>query len=413
MGELKPIGSEKLQGDAQIKRILDLTYYQSNKVLKESSMIVKEAKSGVYGIVKEKDGYYVKKGLNENSLDYIGGLFMKNKNKFSSYNEALKKLEFLTEQETLNEATKYVLKQNKPAPPIAPAAEEPVSAAPDPATAPAADPMAADEPVPSEDPTSGEDVDDPNDYMKVLKKMAGRLQEKLNKYEDRLESKDYAEIIKQILSAVDVEKLEETDIDDIMSVFEDDEVDGTTDFPTDDSGEVPAPADTEAPIEEELPIVNDNDEGLPVDPLSDKFNDGGMGPMNPSDKTSLDGVASLDELINTPLDDDYFGDDEDSDNELDSFLNDPEIKKAGKVATSDMEKDEFGDVSKYPKYSDEETDEYPDDSIEDFNDDSDKDIDEQLPISGTGEENVRELDLDELTNIVNNSVKETLGKYFK
>ena len=103
MGELKPVGSEKLKGDAKIQRILDLTYYQSDKVLKESSEIVKEAKSGVYGIVKEKDGYYVKKGLNENSLDYIGGMFMKNKNKFSSYAEALKKMEFLTEQENLQE----------------------------------------------------------------------------------------------------------------------------------------------------------------------------------------------------------------------------------------------------------------------------------------------------------------------
>ena len=65
-------------------------------------------------IAKEiKDGYYVKKGLNESSLDYIGGLFMKNKNRFNSYAEALKRMELLNGNE-LNEATKYVLKQSKP-----------------------------------------------------------------------------------------------------------------------------------------------------------------------------------------------------------------------------------------------------------------------------------------------------------
>ena len=46
-----------------------------------------------------KDGYYVKKGLNEQALDYIGGLFMKNKNRFTSYAEALKRLELLSSQE--------------------------------------------------------------------------------------------------------------------------------------------------------------------------------------------------------------------------------------------------------------------------------------------------------------------------
>jgi hypothetical protein len=38
---------------------------------------------------------------------------MKNKNKFGSYAEALKRLDLLSGQEQLQEATKYVLKQNK------------------------------------------------------------------------------------------------------------------------------------------------------------------------------------------------------------------------------------------------------------------------------------------------------------
>ena len=117
MGELKPLGSEKLSGDDKLKRILELTYYQTEVNTGIPAETIKESKNcAVYGIVKEKDGYYVKKGLNEQSLDYIGGLFMKNKNKFSSYAQAYKKREFLIEQEKLEEATKYVLKRPKPGP---------------------------------------------------------------------------------------------------------------------------------------------------------------------------------------------------------------------------------------------------------------------------------------------------------
>ena len=128
MAEIKPLGSEKLQGDEKLKRILELTYYneKNKKSNTNKAELVKESTNGgVYGIVKERDGYYVKRGLNESSLDYIGGMFMKNKNKFSSYAEAAKRLNLLQGQEELNEATKYVLKQNKPqdvAPAPAPAA---------------------------------------------------------------------------------------------------------------------------------------------------------------------------------------------------------------------------------------------------------------------------------------------------
>jgi hypothetical protein len=116
MADLKPIGSEKLIGDDKLKRILDLTYFQSpNKTTSKMFETIRESHDGsVYGIVKEKDGYFVKKGLNESSLEYIGGIFMKNKNKFHSYGEAAKRLDFLVGQENLQEATKYVLKMPKP-----------------------------------------------------------------------------------------------------------------------------------------------------------------------------------------------------------------------------------------------------------------------------------------------------------
>ena len=92
MADLKPLGSEKLKADEKLKRILELTYYGENKnktitESKSSTMkteYISESVNGFkYGIVKEKDGFYVKKGLNESSLDY--------NNKTNSFNLNLEK----------------------------------------------------------------------------------------------------------------------------------------------------------------------------------------------------------------------------------------------------------------------------------------------------------------------------------
>ena len=381
MGELKPLGSEKLAGDDKLKRILELTYYQSPTSEKPSSEIVKESKTGVYGIVKERDWYYVKKGLTEDSLDYIGGLFMKNKNRFSSHGEAFKKLEFLTEQE-LSEATKYVLKRNNPEP--KPQEEAP---APMPTTDVAPPPPAPDagmgvppegEMAPPEGDIAGEDpAGDPNDYMKVIQKMAGRLTQKMGVYKDQLESKDLKWILKMVIAAVDLDKMDEADLEEILSEFEDEEdmAEPTSDFPTDDNGEIPAPQ---------------------------------------AESDEVDGIAKLDELINTAFDDD----DEDeyglNDDDID-FLNSPDLKKAGKVAHKDIAQ-EFGggdednpipsDDDEFPIYSDDE-EEVDEQGISDIG---------QMP-SGVleadpAEDEVKELDIDELTSMINDNVKQSLSKYF-
>jgi len=348
MGELKALGSEKLKGDEKIQRILDLTYYQTDKVLKESSEPTKESKSGIYGIEKEKDGYYVKKGLNENSLDYIEGMFMKNKNRFSSYGEALKKMEFLVEQEDLLEATKYVLKQPKAAP--APAPEELATLPPEGGDPSMEAPLPGDEGVPAPE-------GDPNDFMSVLKKDAGELQQNLNKYKDQLESANYAEIVNQVLSAIDFEAMEDSDKESILDQLGAEEsVDGAAEVP---GAELPP---VEAPVE--------------------------------TSEMDLDGVASLEELIDTPLDDEF--DDEYSDPEVDAILGGLGSKKAERSAKSDMGKDQ------YPLYTgNNELDDPLDSDVNNVSDEASDDGD------------LREIDLEELTNMVNGSVKETLGKYFE
>lgn len=279
MAELKPLGSEKLNGDDKLKRILELTYFNSNKNKGRSSSkpeLVKESKSGgVYGVVKEKDGYYVKRGLNESSLDYIGGMFMKNKNKFSSYAEAFKRLELLKGQEELQEATKYVLKQNKPqqeAPiaepsmdlPPAPAADASGDVPPPPADGGA--PM--DTPPPAEDGGEEEDMSKRSSYMAEAQKYAGKLGQELRDLHDRMESDDIKYILNMIISAVDLDKLSDEDIEDIAKKFEREEEGGVgSEEPT---GEEPAPSPESAP----------------------------------TDMNEYDSMAALDEFVNTPMDTD-------------------------------------------------------------------------------------------------------------
>ena len=281
MAELKPLGSEKLNGDDKLKRILELTYFNSNKNNSRSSSkpeLVKESKNGgVYGVVKEKDGYYVKRGLNESSLDYIGGMFMKNKNKFSSYAEAFKRLELLKGQEELQEATKYVLKQNKPQQ-EAPMPEAPMDLPPAPAADASGDvpppspegeaPMDAPSDAPPAEGGEDEDAGKRSSYMAEAQKYAGKLGQELRDLHDRMESDDIKYILNMIISAVDLDKLSDEDIEDVAKKFEREEEEGGmgSEEPT---GEEPAPS-----AEPEL------------------------------DMNEYDSMSALDEFVNTPMDTD-------------------------------------------------------------------------------------------------------------
>lgn len=282
MADLKPLGSEKLNGDDKLKRILDLTYYGTSKSTTNTSSNNKTAEylsesiNGFkFGIVKEKDGYYVKKGLNENSLDYIGGLFMKNKNKFSSYAEALKRLQLLSSGE-LNEATKYVLKQ-KPATesPVADVPPMPEEPAPDMGDVPSpeslpSDDMGTDE-LPSDDmgqPSSEEGK--PSDYMAEVQKYAGKLGQELRDQKQKMESDDIKYVLNMIISAVDLNKLEDEDIEDIGKKFDRD-------------------VEDDANMDDEMSDVPADDETTPAEPESDED----LGEMHAMDK--------LESFINTPI----------------------------------------------------------------------------------------------------------------
>jgi hypothetical protein len=272
MADLKPLGSEKLNGDDKLKRILELTYYKENKNNqnnKKTELVKESTSGGIFGIVKEKDGYYVKRGLNESSLDYIGGIFMKNKNRFSSYSEALKRLELIKGQEDLQEATKYVLKQTKPQQ-ESPMSEPPIDMPPPPpAPAPSRDSGSEiPPPPPTEDggdtsSPSGEESGEPTDmggeeggkrssYMAEVQKFAGKLGQELRDQQDKMESDDIKYVLNMVISAVDLDKLDFEDLEEIAKKFEREEEEGISSEP---SSEEPTPEETpdeEPSGEEEL-----------------------------------------------------------------------------------------------------------------------------------------------------------------
>ena len=260
MADLKPIGSEKLQGLEKINRILEIARYKENipSNLNETSRVEFErvlADGNHYEIVKEKSGYVIKKRVDE-SLEYIEP--MKNRKHYGSYSAALKRLNLiagevnrLTENEeevsmyNLGEQKKFTLKTPKPAMPEPAAAPE----LPMPPAAPEADSMddaALDAPEGEEmdfdmdldTPEGDMDVDmsaeeEPMDdqeevTFKTIQKLTGKLGQKIRMMNDSvgMTSEDVKYVINSLLSALDLSKLDEEDQEDIMAKFEEDQESG-------------------------------------------------------------------------------------------------------------------------------------------------------------------------------------------
>jgi len=167
MGDLKPLGSEKLTGQEKIKRIMEIARFNEvipatmNETAK-SEYSISLADGNNYEIVKERQGYIIKKTISESQTEYIEP--MKNRKYYSSYSQAFKRLNLLAgELNRLNEneegvsffgeQKKFVLKTPKPAADEMPAMAEP--AAP---PAPPAVPAPALPPSPVDAPEGGEDM---------------------------------------------------------------------------------------------------------------------------------------------------------------------------------------------------------------------------------------------------------------
>jgi hypothetical protein len=155
----------------------------------------------------------------------------------------------------------------------------------------------------------------PSDYMSEIQKYSGKLGQELRDQKEKMESDDIKYVLNMIISAVDLDKLDDEDIEEIGKKF-DREIEDDADM-SDDMPDVPADDDT-----------------TPAEPTGDE---GDLGEMDVMDK--------LETFINTP-----------------------------------MSTEEEIDLSKY---------------------------------ADLGNDDVKEIDLDEIKKEINKSISETLGKYFK
>ncbi len=253
MGNLRPIGSEKLEGADKIKRIIEISNYKLNtpKPINETASNEYKktlADGNTYHIVKEKNGYIIKKGLNESVADYIEP--MRNRKYYKSYSEAFKRLNLITKEINLNEGytehislfeddseVKYFLKgeTTEQAQPQAQQQQQlPMPTAPTPAPAPAPDATMPEEPMiepemgmdePAPEPMDmGDEGEDEVVTFKTIQKATGKLAQKIRMFyeneENQMTSQDVKYVINSVLSALDLDLLDEEDKDEIMNKFE-------------------------------------------------------------------------------------------------------------------------------------------------------------------------------------------------
>ena len=307
MGNLKPIGSEKLQGEDKIKRMIEIARFKETTPsnLNESSKSeysITLADQNNYQIVKEKLGYIIKKTISESQTEYIEP--MKNRKYYSSYSQALKRLNLLAgELNRINEneggvalfgeQKKFVLKTPKPEMPAAEAPAPPAEppAVPQPELPPSplgaeggtdmGGEMGADmggemEPDMGDEGMGDEGMGDEGGDMgmeepsmedevvtfKSIQKLTGKLTQKIRTLENEqgMTSEDIKYVINMVLSSLDLTSLSEEDKEDILSKFEDveatDEMGGEEMAPEDDissDSEVEdIQADMDVPVEGEM-----------------------------------------------------------------------------------------------------------------------------------------------------------------
>ncbi len=310
MGDLKAIGSEKLTGQDKIKRIMEIARYgetSKNTELhtKTNSFTKRAADGNLYAIVHEKDGYYVKSGINESSLDYVNGLSNKKRNRYRSYSAALKRLNLMLKpiNEEYNngygdsmfeqeDEEKMVIKTKKtptppPAAPTPPAAPAPTAP---PAPAPTGDDMDVDVDMDMGDEDMDVDVDmdmggeesfdaeEERPSIKSIQKLTGKLGQKMREFEDEMDSDMIKYVLNSIISAIDLDLLDEDDREDIISRLEPEE-------------------DDEYGMEDEFDVDVDVQDDM-EDDMGDAYDDMGMGD-DLEDPTGLE--ESLKNKVNKTL----------------------------------------------------------------------------------------------------------------
>jgi len=280
MGDLKPIGSEKLQGEDKLKRIMEIARY--NEVERTTSNVNETvdytrqlADGKYYSIIHEKNGYIIKAGLNESEMDYVERT--ENRRYHTSYSKALKKLNLLAKElNTLHEneeglelfgeqEKKFVLKTPKPEveePAVEPEMDLDLDLGSDMGSEDGGEELDLDMDLGMDDEGGEEEVDmdmeldseapadDEEVSIKTIQKLTGKLGQKLRTIDsqDGLSSEDIKYVLNSIISAVNLDNLTEEDKEDILANFEEDEVD----YGVDDEAELDVDAGDELDLDMDL-----------------------------------------------------------------------------------------------------------------------------------------------------------------
>jgi hypothetical protein len=311
MRNLKPIGSEKLTGDQKLKRIMEIARFNEvipNRINEtaKSEYSIGLADGNKYEIVKERQGYIIKKTISESETDYIEP--MRNRKYYSSYSQAFKRLNLVAgELNRLNEneeglslygeQKKFTLKTPKPKMDMPVPAEVPSAppAVPSPELPPSPMDMGVEDTgmddTGMEDTGMETEVDTEVDIedeggsneqitFKTIQKLTGKLTQKIRTLdsEEGMTSENMKYVINMVLSSFDLNELTEEDREDILSKFEDDTEDlGGDDMDgedlTDDSEVEDIQADMDIPMEgefEEGYMYDDVDEVNPDDVFDDE-----------------------------------------------------------------------------------------------------------------------------------------------
>jgi hypothetical protein len=292
MSGLKPIGSEKLTGQDKINRIMEIARFNETipQIINEtakSEYSISLADGNKYEIVRERQGYIIKKTISESETEYIEP--MKNRKYYSSYSQAFKRLNLVAgELNRINEneegvslygeQKKFTLKTPKPAAPEAEAPAVPAEppAVPSPELPPS--PMDGGEDMGMDDmgmespeggdiemdaeievtPEEGGDEEQQVSF-KTIQKLTGKLTQKIRTLESQegMTSEDIKYVINMVLSSFDLNSLSEEDKEDILSKFEEESEDlGGDDMDgedmTDDTEVEDIQADMDIPIESEM-----------------------------------------------------------------------------------------------------------------------------------------------------------------
>ena len=305
MGGIKPIGSEKLQGIDKIRRMIQISRYNENfpqsvNETKSTEYSINLADGNTYYIEKERLGYVIKISINESESNYIDP--MQDRRYYGSYSQALKKLNFIIKEVNVlhkydegisligEQKKKFILKTKKktqptdlgtppppnlgvPPPPadlgVPPPPDMGGNMAPPPPDmggdmAPPPPDMGGDMAPPPPDMEDeegmGDDGEKPKEKkvseIKRIQILVGKLAQKIRSYEEEkdLSNKEVKYIINSILSAIDVDVLDEDDIEQIIGKLEgvdDDEEEEDISFGDEDT-ETPSEVIPEPPKEPEM-----------------------------------------------------------------------------------------------------------------------------------------------------------------